>query len=88
MIRYLLVDYDETSDDSWMITISAYLSATKGKTLEGKLRYTLETDVSSIEQIVEVNEPSNDNDEIKIDYSFTVPKVIYKKNCNNPVLNF
>ncbi|XP_063918755.1 beta-mannosidase-like isoform X1 [Zophobas morio] len=75
VIRYLLVDYDETSDDSWMITISAYLSATKGKTLEGKLRYTLETDVSSIEQIVEVNEPSNDNDEIKIDYSFTVPKI-------------
>lgn len=76
VIRYLLVDYKEAPNDSWMISVSTYLSAKSGETLQGKLLYFLETDVTVIQQIVNVNQTnSGEDNEIQVDFSFTIPQV-------------
>ncbi|RZC37633.1 beta-mannosidase-like, partial [Asbolus verrucosus] len=80
VIRYLLGDYEEAPSDSWLIKTSTYLSAKKGETIQGKLLYTFQTDVTVIQQIENVNQTNTDDDnEVKIDFSFTIPKLTVKK---------
>ncbi|KYB26528.1 beta-mannosidase [Tribolium castaneum] len=80
VIRYVMVDPKDAPNDSWLITVSTYLSAEIGETIQGKLSYSLETDVSLIQQIVDVNRTNTDNEnELLVDYSFTIPKITVRK---------
>jgi hypothetical protein len=61
--------------DSWLVTISAYLSAKKGETIVGKLLYKLQTDVSLIQEVVDVNHTSDNGDDVRVDFSVEIAKV-------------
>lgn len=76
VIRYLLVDYKDAPNDSWLITISTILSAKQGKIIQGTLVYQMNTDVSTIQEVVDVNATSTDNNgEVQVDFSMAIPKV-------------
>jgi hypothetical protein len=77
VVRYLMADHQDAPNttDSWLVTISAYLSAKKGETIVGKLLYKLQTDVSLIQEVVDVNHTSDNGDDVRVDFSVEIAKV-------------
>jgi beta-mannosidase len=77
VVRYLMADHQDAPNttDSWLVTISAYLSAKKGETIVGKLLYKLQTDVSLIQEVVDVNHTSDNGDDVRVDFSVVIAKI-------------
>jgi beta-mannosidase len=77
VVRYLMADHQDAPNttDSWLVTISAYLSAKKGETIVGKLLYKLQTDVSLIQEVVDVNHTSDNGDDVRVDFSVEIAKI-------------
>jgi beta-mannosidase len=77
VVRYLMADHQDAPNttDSWLVTISAYLSAKKGETFVGKLLYNLQTDVSLIQEVVDVNHTSDNGDDVRVDFSVEIAKI-------------
>jgi beta-mannosidase len=77
VVRYLMADHQDAPNttDSWLVTISAYLSAKKGETIVGKLLYNLQTDVSLIQEVVDVNHTSDNGDDVRVDFSVEIAKI-------------
>jgi beta-mannosidase len=77
VVRYLMADHQDAPNttDSWLVTISTYLSAKKGETIVGKLLYNLQTDVSLIQEVVDVNHTSDNGDDVRVDFSVEIAKI-------------
>lgn len=77
----MVVNLKEAPNDSWSITISTYLDSAQNNTLQGQIIHTLDTDVMQITEIVQLTEENQSlvDGEVKIDFTFTIPKVFQKK---------
>ena len=73
VVRYLVVDNEETTN-GWILQVSTYLSAKKRQNVSGKLKYKLNLDTSSITKVVVVDTRA-ESDEVRIDFTFALPKV-------------